>query len=198
MPAARGARIGLLPLQAALTPGVLIGFGLAAAGACGLLLVRLGRHRRGGPDARLSPLWVITPFLLLFLVMETAVQAAIDPLKSLGDMTAAVSRLLPGNDPVPAYLPPKFSPESVYGMISFDLGRRTFPLRTPDELRAFIERKPDARVVLRAREALRLPADLLGRLVILYDERGRKASPFIIASWREGLEPRGPALAIRR
>lgn len=198
MPPARATRIGLLPIQAALTPGVLIGFGLAAAGTCGLLLVRLSRYRRGGPDARLSPLWVVTPFLLLFLVVETAVQAVVDPVKSLNDLTAAVSRLLPGNDPVPAYLPPERSPESVYGIISFDLGRRTVLMSDPNELRAFIERKPDARVVLRAREALGLPADLLGHLVILYDERGRKASPFVIASWREGLEPRGPALAAGR
>ncbi len=198
MPAARGARIGILPLQAALTPGVLVGFGLTAAGTCGLLLVRLVRYRRGGPDARLSPLWAVTPFLLLFLTAETAVQAIVDPIKRMSDMTAAVARLLPGNRLVQVYLPPKCSPESVYGMISYDLGRRTLLLSTPDQLRALIEQKPDARVVLRADEALRLPADLLGRLVILYDERGRKASPFIIASWREGLEPREPALAIRR
>lgn len=92
---------------------------------------------------------------------------------------------------VPAYLPPKFSPESVYGIISFDLGRRTLPLSTPDQLRAWIEQKPGARVVLRADEASHLPADLLGRAVILYDERGRKASPFVIADWN-------PALAARR
>ncbi len=198
MPAARGARIGLLPLQAALTPGVLIGFGLAAAGTCGLLLAVLRRYRRGGPDARLSPLWVVTPFLLLFLTVETAIQAVVDPVKSMSDMTAAVSRLLPGNDPVPAYLPPECSPESVYGMISFDLGRRTLLMRAPDELRTFIERKPSARIVLRAHDALRLPPDLRGRLVALYDERGRKASPFIVASWRQGTEPRKPAFAARR
>jgi 4-amino-4-deoxy-L-arabinose transferase-like glycosyltransferase len=198
MPAARGARIGLLPIQAALTPGVLIGFGLAAAGTCRLLLVRLGRHRRGGADARLSPLWVVTPFLLLFLTVETAIQTVVDPVKSMSDMTAAVSRLLPGNDPVPAYLPPEYSPESIYGMISFDLGRRTLLMKAPNELRTFIEQKPSARVVLRAREALRLPADLLGRLVILYDERGRKASPFVIASWRQELEPGKAARAADR
>ena len=191
MPAARATRIGLSPLQAALTPGILIGFGLAAAGACGLLLAALVRYRRGGADARLSPLWAALPFLLLFLVVETAIQAAVDPAKHLNDMTAAVSRLLPGNDPVPAYLPPKFSPESVYGIISFDLGRRTLPLSTPDQLRAWIGQKPGARVVLRADEASHLPADLLGRAVILYDERGRKASPFVIAGW-------SPALAARR
>ncbi len=191
MPPARGTRTGLLPVQAALTPGVLTGFGLAAAGTCGLLLVRLVRYRRRGPDARLSPLWAVTPFLLLFLAVETAVQAIVDPLKSMSDMTAAVSRLLPGNDPVPAYLPPECSPESVYGMISFDLGRRTLLVRNPDELRALIERKPDDRVVLRADEASQLPADLLGRIVILYDERGHKASPFVIAGWN-------PALAARR
>ncbi|MEO6195476.1 MAG: glycosyltransferase family 39 protein [Thermoanaerobaculia bacterium] len=189
-PPARGARIGLLPLQAALTPGILIGFGLAAAGACGLLLAALVRYRRSGPGAQLSPLWVALPFLLLFLVVETAIQAAVDPAKSMSDMTAAVSRLLPGNDPVPAYLPPKLSPESVYGIISFDLGRRTLPLSTPDQLRAWIEQKPGARVVLRADEASHLPADLLGRAVILYDERGRKASPFVIADWNLALAAR--------
>jgi 4-amino-4-deoxy-L-arabinose transferase-like glycosyltransferase len=189
---------GLPPLQAALTPGLLAGFGLIAAGACGLLLARLRRYGRDGQDARLSPLWVVLPFLLLLLAVETEVQALIDPVKSLSDLTAAVSRLLPGDGPVPAYLPPKFSPESLYGIISFDLGRRTLPLRAPDELRSFLGRDPGALVVLRADEASALPPDLLGRLVVSYDETGRKAAPFIIAGWRQGLEPRRAARAAGR
>ncbi len=185
------ARHGLSLLQAALTPGLLAGFGLIAAAAGGLLLARLLRYGRDGQDARLSPLWVATPFLLLFLSLETGVQALVDPVKSMSDMTAAVARLLPGNDPVPAYVSPQDSPESVYGIISFDLGRRTLLLRTPDELRALVERRPGARVVLRADEAFSLPTDLTRRLVVLYDERGLKASPFVIAGW-------SPALAARR
>jgi 4-amino-4-deoxy-L-arabinose transferase-like glycosyltransferase len=192
------ARRGLPLLQAALTPGLLAGLGLIAAAACGLLLARLRRYGREGPEARLSPLWVATPFLLLFLSLETGVQALVDPVKSMSDMTAAVARLLPGNDPVPAYVPPKDSPESVCGIISFDLGRRTLLLRTPDELRALVERKPGARVVLRADEAFSLPTDLARRLVVLYDERGRKASPFVIAGWRGVPEPWRPPDAARR
>jgi len=176
-------RAGLSPIQAELTPGVLAVSGLVAAGVAGLLLSRLRRSLRDGDVAWLSVPWVITSFLLLFLTLEIAVQPLIDPVKRMSDLTAAISRVMPGHDPVPAYLPLKFSPESVYGMISFDLGRRTLPLRTPDQLRTFVEQEPGARVVLRANEASALPSDLLGRLVILYDERGRKASPFIIAGW---------------
>ncbi|MEA2602950.1 MAG: hypothetical protein QOF89_3942 [Acidobacteriota bacterium] len=189
----------LSSLQAGLSSGVLAASGFIAAGASGFLLVRLRRSLRDRNAARLSVPWVITSFLVLFLALETTVQALIDPVKRMSDLTAAVSRVMPGDDPVPAYLPPKDSPESVYGMISFDLRRRTQPLRTPDELRAFMEQEPGARVVLRANEAAELPSDLLGRLVILYDERGRKASPFVIASWgREELASRKRVRATRR
>jgi hypothetical protein len=83
--------------------------------------------------------------------------------------------------PVPAYLLSKPSPESVYGIIGFDLGRRTLPLTTPEELRGYLDRQPCARIVLRGADAGALPLDLQRRLFIVYDERGRKASPFLIA-----------------
>jgi hypothetical protein len=125
---------------------------------------------------------------LLFLALETELKARVDPVKSMSDLTAAIPLYLSAEGPVAAYLPTS-SPESVFGIIGFDLGRQTLPLTTPDELRAYLRREPGARVVLRAESAAALPPDLREGLVVVYDERGRKASPFLIAGWRAAGEP---------
>jgi 4-amino-4-deoxy-L-arabinose transferase-like glycosyltransferase len=169
----------LAPLQAELTPAVLAVYGLAGLIGGALIFRRLIRLRSEGAGLPVS--WLVLPFLLLFLAVETDVEARIDPVKRLSDLTAALPLHEPARDAVPAYLPPRVSAESVYGIIGFDLGRRTLPLTTPDELRAYLDRRPCARVVLRAEEIAALPPDLRRRLRIVYDERGRKAAPFLIA-----------------
>lgn len=167
----------LTPLQEGLSPAVLALFGLVALAGSGTLLIHLLRRRS------LTPAWIVTPFLLLFVAVESEIKALVDPIKSLSATTAAVARYLPGTDPVPAYLPPGSSNESVFGIIGFDLGRRTRPLTTPYELHAWLERTPGARVLVRAEQARRLPPALLRRLCFVYDETGRKASPYAIAEW---------------
>jgi len=172
-------RLALAPLQEGMTPSVLTIFSLVALTGSGILLIHLLRTRRTGP----SPAWIVIPFLLLFLAMETGIKALVDPVKRMSDLTTAVTQYLPGTDPVPAYLPPRASNESLFGIIGFDLGRRTLPLTTPDELRAYFEKTPGVRVVFRAPEARKLPPDLFSRLRFVYDETGSKASPFAIAGW---------------
>jgi 4-amino-4-deoxy-L-arabinose transferase-like glycosyltransferase len=170
------ASLAFAPLQAELSPARLALVAAAAVAASGLLLTHLVRSWRQAP----GPGWVLIPFLLLFCFIQAEVKAWIDPVKSLHDLTAAIARYLPGSAPVPAYLSPRVSSESLFGIVGFDLGRRTLPLGSPTELYAYLERAPGARVVCRAEEARRLPPELLSRLRFLYDETGRKALPYAI------------------
>ena len=102
-------------------------------------------------------------------------------MKSLDDLTAAIARLAPGMAPVPAYLPPGQPNESLFGIIGFNLNRRTQPLTTPEEVQAYFAAHPGAQIVLRMGDAKKLPAALRERLRFVYDETGQKASPFGIA-----------------
>jgi 4-amino-4-deoxy-L-arabinose transferase-like glycosyltransferase len=169
----------LAPLQAALSPGVLRVWGIAALAISGLAAAGLVRGRRVAPCP--GPARVLLPYLLLFLALQTAVKAAIDPVKRLDDLTGAIARLAPGAESVPAYLPPRQSNESLYGIIGFNLNRRTQALVTLDELRAYLATHPGARVLFRMADVRQLPAELRGRLRFLYDENGDKAAPYGIA-----------------
>jgi 4-amino-4-deoxy-L-arabinose transferase-like glycosyltransferase len=169
----------LAPLQEALSPGVLAVWGLAALAISGLAATWLLRGRRTVTCP--SPARVLLPFLLLFLAVQTAVKAAVDPVKSLDDLTTAIARLAPGTEPVPAYLPPGQSNESLFGIIGFNLNRRTQPLDTPEEVQVYFASHPGARAIFRMGDAKKLPAELRERLRFVYDETGRKAAPFGIA-----------------
>ncbi len=165
------------PLRAALTGGHLAAAGVAAAAAAGLLLHRLARHLRAGTTP--AGAWLVVPYLALGLVYQTAIKAAIDPLKNLHDLTAAIARLDPGSDPVVAYRPS----ETTLGIVEFDLGRGVRALSTPGEVAAFFANRPAGRLVL-SLDALRyLPSELRAHLRLLYDESATKASPFGIAGW---------------
>src|SRR3954451_21050901 len=112
--------------------------------------------------------------------MQTEVQALIDPVKEMGEMTAEVARRNPGSGPIPAYLPAGQSNEVVFGMIGFKLGRRVLPLTSPEELRSWLEDHPESAVLARAPQARRLPPELLRELLFVWDETGRRASPYAL------------------
>ncbi len=171
----------LAPLQEALSPGVLAAWGVAALAISGTAARGFVRGRRATSSP--GPARVLLPFLLLFLAVQTGVKAAVDPVKSLDDLTAAIARLAPGTEPVPAYLPPRQSSESLFGIVGFNLNRRTLPLTTPEEVQEYFAGHPGARVVFRMEEARQLPPELRGRLRFLYDETGKKAAPFGIAEY---------------
>lgn len=166
----------LAPVQAAVSKGFILSFGCLSLGIGAVLLVLLIRGRSTGPPVAR----VVLAMLLLFLVLQTAVQALIDPVKEMGRMMAEVARQIPGSGPVPAYLPPGQSNEVVFGMIGFKLGRRVLPLTNPEELRAWFAAHPGSVVLFRAPQAKKLPPELLGGLRFVYDETGRKASPFAL------------------
>jgi len=153
-------------------------FGLAALIAGVALLALLVRRWQAPPV-----MGIAAAYLFIFLGAKTELQALIDPLKRLDELTAAISRQCPGQGPVPAYLPLGVSNESLFGIIGFKLGRRTLPLPTAETLRAYFESHGGAAVVLRAPQARRLPPSLLGRMRFVYDETGRKALPWAIAVW---------------
>jgi len=163
------------PLRAELTESRLAIAGAVAAAGAALLLVRCARHLRDGTTPT-GP-WLALPFLAIALVYQTAIKAAVDPLKNLHDMTAAIARLDPGAGPVAAYRPS----ETTLGIIGFDLGRPIQILSGPAEVDTFLATRPDGRLVLSLGAFRQLPPPLRARLRLLYDETGAKASPFAIA-----------------
>ena len=170
----------LAPLQEALSPGVLAAWGVAALAISGTAALGFVRGRRATSSP--GPARVLLPFLLLFLAVQTGVKAAVDPVKSLDDLTAAIARLAPGTEPVPAYLPPRQSSESLFGIVGFNLNRRTLPLTTPGEVQAYFGDPPGSASRLsgwKRRGSCR--PRCAGRLRFLYDETGKKAAPFGIA-----------------
>lgn len=174
--AARGAfhSFPVAPLRAALTTGRLAAAGIVAAGGAVLLLLRLARHLRDGGTP--TGTWLVVPFLALALTYQTAVKAAVEPLKNLHDLTRAVARLDPGAGPVAAYRPS----ETTMGILNFDLDRLVQPLAAPADLVAFLAARPGARVVISVDALGHLPAPDRAHLRLLYDETGAKASPFAI------------------
>lgn len=176
--AARGALHGFpaAPLRAELTSGRLAVAGVLAAAAAALLLLRFARHLRAGTIPT-GP-WLVVPYLALALVYQTAVKAAIDPLKNLHDLTAAIARLDPGSGPVAAYRPS----ETTAGIVNFDLDRTVLPLATPAEVAAYFASHPRGRLVLSLDAWRHLPASPRAGLRLLYDETPTKASPFVIAA----------------
>ena len=180
--AARGAfrAFPAAPLRAELTSGRLAAAGVVAAGGAALLLLRLARHLRAGTTP--TGAWLVLPYLALALVYQTAVKAAVDPLKDLHDLTAAIARLDPGRGPVAAYRPS----ETTAGIVNFDLDRTVWPLATPAEVGAFFAAHPRGRLVLSLDAWRHLPPSPRASLQLLYDETPTKASPFAIAASRPG------------
>jgi len=172
----------LAPLRDALSPARLVLAALFALLVSGAALRELARARRAGRAPR--PAWIVAPYLLVFLAVQTVGKAAVDPVKDLHDLTAAIARLAPGPGPVPLYVPPEVPTDSIYGILDFDLGRRPLRLATPSELAAFYAGHPGARVALSLDAAMRLPPNLRDHLALAYDETGRKASPWAVAEWR--------------
>jgi 4-amino-4-deoxy-L-arabinose transferase-like glycosyltransferase len=167
------------PLRAELSGGRLAAAGAAAAAVGVLLLFRLARHLRTGTTP--TGTWLVLPYLALALVYQTAVKAAVDPLKNLHDLTAAVARLDPGAGPVAAYRPS----ETTLGIVDFDLGRQVEAVAGPAELAALVGARPAGRLVLSVDAWRRLPAPLRAHLQLLYDETATKASPFAVAAWSD-------------
>jgi 4-amino-4-deoxy-L-arabinose transferase-like glycosyltransferase len=176
--AARGALHGFpaAPLRAGLTSGRLAAAGVVAAAGAALLLLRFARHLRAGTIPT-GP-WLVVPYLALALVYQTAVKAAVDPLKDLHDLTAAIARLDPGPGPVAAYRPS----ETTAGIVNFDLDRTVLPLTTPAEVAAYFASHPRGRLVLSLDAWRHLPGSPRASLRLLYDETPTKASPFAIAA----------------
>ena len=168
------------PLRAALSPPGLAAWALVAAAASALLLAQLVRHlaRRTAPHLA----GLVAVYLLLLLAWQTAGKALIDPLKNLHHMTAALARLDPGAEAVAAYRPS----ESVLAIVNFDLGRAVTPLGSPQDLAAYLAQRPAGKVLIAIDAANHLPPTLRSRLRLVYDETGRKASPFGIAAWDRG------------
>ncbi|MBV8200212.1 MAG: glycosyltransferase family 39 protein [Acidobacteria bacterium] len=175
--AARGVFHGfpVAPLRASLAANSLAVAGAAAAASSALLLARLVRHLRAGTTP--SGPWLVLPFLAIGLIYQTAVKAAIDPLKNLHDLTAAVARIDPGPGPVAVYRPY----ETMVGIIDFDLGRKVEAIGSPEALASLFATRPQARVVLSLADLRELPESRRQCLRLLYDETATKASPFAIA-----------------
>ncbi|HEY0783874.1 MAG TPA: glycosyltransferase family 39 protein [Thermoanaerobaculia bacterium] len=168
----------LAPLFARLSASGLVAFGVALL-AVGLSILALLVHTlrvRGTPRAA----WIVAPYLLLFLIFQTAGKALVDPLKDLHPLTAAIARLVPPPRPIVAYRPS----ESLLGIVGFDLNRTTMPLLTPEALEGYVASHPDALLVVALDDWQKLPSELRARFRPLYDETGFKASPYAVMAAR--------------
>ena len=177
-----GPLAGLAPLHAALSPPRLAAATVLALAISAAVLRELARAWREARAPR--PAWIVAPYLVVFLAVQTAGKAAVDPVKDLHDLTAAIARLVPGPGPVPLYVPPEVPTDSIYGILDFDLGRRPLRLSTPGDLAAFYAAHPGARVALSLDSAMHLPPTLRNHLALAYDETGKKAAPWAVAEWR--------------
>jgi 4-amino-4-deoxy-L-arabinose transferase-like glycosyltransferase len=143
---------------------------------------------------------VVLPLLLAFGAWETAVKAAMDPVKSLHQTTAAIARLLPGPGPVPAYIPLGQQGERLVAIVDYDLGRRVDNLaRAPDADLAAVDAylaDSSRRLLLAASTFRRLPPATRNRLALLHDETGRTSAEYVIVGGLgPGLDPGlGPGL----
>ena len=177
--ASRGAAHGVLALWAARWSGAgLLAFGIGAvlwAAGLGAYGWRMSRQRR--PAAMLT---LALLYLVLFGAVHSALAAAIDPLKDLHALTAELSRQVPGDGPILAYQ----ANESLLGIVQFDLGRRVDVLAGPEDLAARLAGDPAGRVALQVEQWRKLPESLRAGLRLVYDETGRRASPYAIAAVR--------------
>jgi 4-amino-4-deoxy-L-arabinose transferase-like glycosyltransferase len=185
----------LAPLRQALSPARLAAAGALAALVSGAAVARflLARFllRRGDPertpertDAGRGAAWLVAPYLLVFLAVQTAGKAAVDPVKDLHALTAAIARLAPGPGPVPLYVPAGVPTDSIFGILDFDLGRLPERLATPAEVAGFFAAHPGSRLALSLESARQLPPALRDHLVLVYDESGKRASPWAVAERR--------------
>ncbi len=169
----------LTPLREALSPEALTVAGALALLATGAFATRL---LRGGSSP--GPAWLVAPYLLVFLALQTAGKAAVDPVKDLHGLTAAIARLVPGGGPVPLYVPAGVPTDSIFGILDFDLDRRPRRLATPEEVAGYFASQPAGRLAMSVEAARKLPPALRDHLVFLYDESGLRAAPWAVAGWR--------------
>ncbi len=178
-------RPGVAALGRLLVPSVLALLILTAA-ALFALFVTLYRRSRQRPRA--IPQALLLGYLATFLFLQIEVKAVVDPIKNLDDLTRSVTRFAPGLGPVAAYLPPRSSAEALFGIIGFNLGRQTLPLKSLEDLVAHFETHPNVGVIVRFDQVEQLPVAIQSHLRFLYDERGSKAMPYGIATWTTGPE----------
>jgi 4-amino-4-deoxy-L-arabinose transferase-like glycosyltransferase len=170
------------PLARGLSPLGLRIIVVVGAGVAARALARLIHHHRHRTAP--SPEAVALLFAALLVGWQAGVKALLDPLKELHSLTAAIGQALPGRGPVPADRPS----EALLGIVGFDLARDVTPLRSLSDLATACS--TGGAVVFAKPLADRLPPEARARWIWIYDETGRKASPFGIASCAPGTATR--------
>jgi 4-amino-4-deoxy-L-arabinose transferase-like glycosyltransferase len=171
---------GVAVLKRLLVPSVLALLLLTAMALFELFAILFQRCRL---RPRSVPQALALAYLATFLFLQIEVKSIVDPIKNLDDLTRSVTRFVPGLGPVAAYLPPLSSAEALFGIIEFNLGRQTEPLKSPEDLVAHFETHPNVGVIVRFDQVEQLPVAIRSHLRFLYDERGLKAMPYGIATW---------------
>lgn len=147
------------------------------------VLLRGRRHRQGVADRDL--LWIFVPLLIVLLAWQSAIKAAVDPVKNLHQTTAAVARLIPGPGPIPFFARDGDQGESTLAILDFDLGRRVERLTDVDAVKAFFAARDGRPLLLSSASLAKLPPELTRRFVRLYDESGRTSSGSVIVALAE-------------
>lgn len=172
------AALTLATIRAAFTPAGAAALGVGALVWTAFFALVLRRHARARTQP--APALVGAGLLLVFLAYETGVKAAIDPLKDLHPLTAAIARAVPATEEVLLYAPN----ETMLGIVNFDLGRRAHAVWSAADLRTALEAAPGRCVVYDKHEGRKLPADLVARLEVVFDDGAATVTPHVIAAWR--------------
>ena len=147
--------------------------------ALGVLLTTvLVRHLRRSTCP--APAWVLAPLVALLLANEAGVAPLLEAQRSLRPLTAAVTRLLPGDGPVPVWRPS----ESLIGMFAYELGRPVQGLWNEQALTEHLDASPHALVLYAADRVASLPAELRAELVPRFETALPHDDPWVVAARR--------------
>ncbi len=170
---------------------VVLGSLALVAGIAGLVLLPRWRAAWRLSTPALPAAWLVAPPLALLLSGQLFLKWALDPVKTLHDTTRALAAAAPGGGPLGLYRPGTRE-EKIAAIVDYDLGRRLVLVHDADEAAAFLERQPGSALLVGAAELDRLPATLRRTTRLVYDERGRKASPYVVLQPIPSVPPADP------
>jgi 4-amino-4-deoxy-L-arabinose transferase-like glycosyltransferase len=167
-PLAEAARRAPMPLVLALVAVLLAAVGVWAT----------ARLRPAWSAATPRPLFaLVAPWVIVMMAWQLAGKWAIDPLKSLHDTTAAWARAAEPGEPLGVF---SHRAEKLIAIADYDLARP--PIVTSDDEAAsqYFAAHPEGALLLETAQADGLRRALPLPLDVVYDERGRKATPYAV------------------
>ncbi len=168
----------LVVVRRAAVPLVLTLVSLAAAVFGVGCTLRVARAWRLGTPRLPAGLLVLPPLLLL-LFAQSALKWALDPIKTLHDTTAALAAASPGRGTLALFLP-ETREEKIAAIVDYDLGRKLQSVKDEAAAERYFAAVPDGAMLIASGRVDRLEPGFRKATRVVYDEQGRKASPYAI------------------